>query len=479
MRRLGYGLNVVVAGLALLNTGCQRGPDAPSTNPKLKVESAPKPERQVTRKKCGHILTNTGVWSPDGKWIVYDIRPDKMGDVFQGNAIEMVQVDTGEVRALYQAHHDAYCGVATFHPRDPQVIFILGPENPTPDWQYSACHRQGVMVHTDSSGVAVPLDARDLTPPFTPGALRGGSHVHIFSPDGQRVSYTYEDHVLAQHKDPAPDCDQNLRNVGISVPVGPVQVTKDHPRNHNGDYYSVLVTRTIANPIPGSDEIKKAFEEGWMGTNGYNRSDGSRQKYALAFQGNVVTTQGDTMAEVFLVDIPEDVTIPGNGPLAGTEFRAPYPPKGTAQRRLTHTAQRKHPGIQGPRHWLRSSPDGSRIAFLMKDDQGVVQIWTICPNGGEPKQVTRNALGITSAFTWSPDGEFIAHVMDTSVCVTEVRTGKTIRLTPRCADTSAPLPLACVFSPDARQIAYLRQVLTDGELYNQVFVCQSLTRSVQ
>jgi hypothetical protein len=51
----------------------------------------------------------------------------------------------------------------------------------------------------------------------------------------------------------------------------------------------------------------------------------------------------------------------------------PLSPKGCTQRRLTFTAQRKFPGIQGPRHWLRSSPDGSRIAFLMKDDAGVVQ----------------------------------------------------------------------------------------------------------
>jgi hypothetical protein len=34
------------------------------------------------------------------------------------------------------------------------------------------------------------LDARDLLPPFTPGALRGGTHVHQFSPDGMIVSST-------------------------------------------------------------------------------------------------------------------------------------------------------------------------------------------------------------------------------------------------------------------------------------------------
>ena len=83
-------------------------------------------------------------------------------------------------------------------------------------------------------------------------------------------------------------------------------------------------------------------------------------------------------------------TVPGDGSLAGTERRMPFPPKGVVQRRLTFTADRPFPGIQGPRHWLRSSPDGRRIAFLMKDEDGLVQLWTVSPNGGAPAQVTRN-----------------------------------------------------------------------------------------
>ncbi len=77
------------------------------------------------------------------------------------------------------------------------MVFILGPENPTPDWQYSACHRRGVMVEIDRPQVAISLDACDIVPPFTPGALRGGSHVHVFDGSGEWVSFTYEDHVLA------------------------------------------------------------------------------------------------------------------------------------------------------------------------------------------------------------------------------------------------------------------------------------------
>lgn len=456
-------------GFALLfAAGCTNLPlSMDDSNP----TGAPAGERQITRGPGGRILTNTGVWSPDGAWIAYDTRSDAAGDVFDGQTIEMVNVNTGEVRELYRAANGAHCGVVTFHPREQKVVFILGPEHPTPDWPYNACHRQGVMVDAARPGVAVNLDSRDLTPPFTPGALRGGSHVHVWDGAGDWVSFTYEDHVLAQFKEATATNDVNLRNIGVSVPTtGGVCVGKDHPRNHDGEYFTVLVTRTTANPRSGSDEIQRAFEEGWVGTNGYVRADGSRQRRALAFQGRVVTLRGETISEVFIVDLPDDVTRAGDGPLCGTETRAPFPPRGTTQRRLTFTAERKFSGIQGPRHWLRSAPDGSQIAFLMKDDAGVVQLWTVSPNGGAPRQLTRNPHAVASAFTWSPDGRRIAHVMDNSVCVTDARTGETRRVTARSDDGHAPRPEACVYSPDGRRIAFVRRVQEAGQWFNQIFV---------
>jgi WD40 repeat protein len=316
----------------------------------------------------------------------------------------------------------------------------------------------------------VNLDARDLLPPFTPGALRGGSHVHVWDARGDWVSFTYEDHVMAQFGGASPTNDINLRNIGVSVPGRPVRVSRDHPRNHDGQYFSVLVTRTTANPKAGSDEIKRAFEESWVGNDGYRRADGTRQQRALAFQAHVVTARGETISEIFIADLPEDLTVPGERPMAGTETRLPFPPKGVTQRRLTFTAERKFPGVQGPRHWLRSSPDGSQIAFLMKDDDGVVQLWTVSPNGGPPARVTKNPSPIASTFTWSPDGRHIAHVLDNSVCLTEVATGRTVRLTGRFTEAGSPRPEACVFSPDGRKVAYVRRVASDGAMFNQIFV---------
>jgi len=429
-------------------------------------------ERKITDRATGHILTNTNVWSPDGRWIVYDTRSDPAGEKFDGHTIEMVNVETGELRELYRAENGAFCGAATFHPKANQVIFIVGPEHPTDEWSYAPWHRHGVIVDIDRPHRAMALDARDITPPFTPGALRGGTHLHIFDGGGDLVSFTYEDHVLAlldgKGKDRAHDFNQ--RNVGVSLLGRPVRVSSDHPRNQDGAAFSVLVTQTTNTPQPGSDEISRACEEAWIGTQGYVRSDGVRQRRALAFQGSVVARNGKSITEVFVVDLPEDLTKAGTRPLEGTPTTRPSPPLGTRQRRLTFTEDRRFPGLQGPRHWLRNSPDGAAIAFLMRDDDGIVQIWTISPNGGKPRQLTHNQFDVASAFSWSPDGQWISYVADGSIFVTHTVSSATTRLTPRTAETLAPRPEACVFSPDASRIAYVRPVTDRNGTWNQIFV---------
>jgi hypothetical protein len=106
----------------------------------------------------------------------------------------------------------------------------------------------------------------------------------------------------------------------------------------------------------------------------------------------------------------------------------------------------------------------------MKDHEGVVQFWTVSPNGGALRQITRNGTGISSAFTWSPDGRWIAHTMDRSVGVTEVASGIFVRLTVPVVEGIGPQPHACVFSPDGARIAYMQQVETQGAASAQLFV---------
>ncbi|MDD2601065.1 MAG: DUF3748 domain-containing protein [Kiritimatiellae bacterium] len=412
-------------------------------------------ERAVTSRAQGHTLTNIGVWSPDSEWLIYDLRVKE--GVFSGTRIERVNVESGAVQLLYESGNGACCGVVTCSPVADRVVFIHGPERPTPDWEYGAYHRYGMVVDMGQPGRGVIADARDLTEPLTPGALRGGTHVHVFSGDGEWISFTYEDALLAGNSRELDREHINLRNVGVCVPAGPVTVGKDHPRNHDGAYFTVLVTRTTANPKPGSDEISRAFSDGWVGVDGYIKADGTCQRKAIAFQGHVRDAGGATMAEVFIVDLPDNLTKAAPGyPLEGTTTTRPNPPAGVVQRRLTFTAERKYPGLQGPRHWLRSSPDGSRIAFLMKDDGGVVQLWTISPKGGAPCQITRNQWDIQSAFSWNQDGSSVAYVMDNSVFVTDVGTGASRRLTGRSAGKTAPTHHCCVFSPDNTKIAFMR-----------------------
>ncbi|MFS9531932.1 DUF3748 domain-containing protein, partial [Klebsiella pneumoniae] len=273
---------------------------------------------------------------------------------------------------------------------------IHGPERPDAQWQYEFHHRRGVVAFQDT---VENLDAMDITAPYTPGALRGGSHVHVYSPNGQLVSFTYNDHVLHE-RDPALD----LRNVGVAAPYGPVTPPGHHPREYGGSHWCVLVSRTTPTPAPGSDEINRAYEEGWVGN------------HALAFIGDTLAENGDKVPELFIVELPQDEASwkqPGGEPLAGTATTMPAPPAGVSQRRLTFTHHHRYPGLVNiPRHWVRANPQATSIAFLMRDDAGVVQLWLISPQGGEPRQLTHHTSGIQSAFNWHPSGEWLGFVLE-------------------------------------------------------------------
>lgn len=418
-------------------------------------------EKQLTFAERGHQLTNINVWTPCGQWLAYDVRPS--GASFTGLTIERVNVFTGEVEVVYRAQFGAHVGVVTVSPDSPaRYVFIHGPEHPDSSWQYDFHHRRGVIVSEPDRELAVTLDALDITPPFTPGALRGGSHVHVFSPDGSRLSFTYNDHVLHE-RDPALD----LRNVGVAIPLHGVTPPKQHPREYDGSHFCVLVSRTVAQPQPGSDDINRAYEEGWVGNNGYVKPDGSRQRWALAFIGDTVSARGEKLPEVFIVDLPANDAAyakAGAEPLQGTETTLPAPPLGVTQRRLTNTGNRRYPGVATtPRHWLRSSPDGSQIAFLMKDDRGVVQLWSVSPNGGAPRQISQREHSVQSAFSWHPQGDKIALVSDNSVMLCDVASGRMQRLTARTPQP--PSGDAVVFSPDGQWIAYMREVTGCSQIF--------------
>ena len=105
----------------------------------------------------------------------------------------------------------------------------------------------------------------------------------------------------------------------------------------------------------------------------------------------------------------------------------------------------------------------------MRDEAGVVQLFSVSPSGGALEPITRGGHSVSSAWTWSPDGSRIAYVASGSVWVVEVASGASIALTPSTVGFGTPRPEACVFSPDGRRIAFMRQQSTAAGLHNQIF----------
>lgn len=394
--------------------------------------------KQITTAPRNHQLTNIHTWTPDSQWLVFDVRPS--GASFTGETIERVNIHTGEVEVIYKAPEGAHVGVVTVHPDDEKYVFIHGPENPDADWHYDFHHRRGVVT---AQGQTANLDAMDITAPFTPGALRGGSHVHVFSPNGERVSFTYNDHVMHEW-----DARCDLRNVGVAVPYGPVQPLGAHPREYAGSHWSVLISHTTVNPEPGSDDINRAYEEGWVGND------------KIAFIGDTLSIKGEKVPELFIVTLPESESgwkQPGDAPLQGTATTLPAPPKGVLQQRLTFTHQRAWPGLVNvPRHWVRSNPQATHIAFLMRDDAGIVQLWLITPQGGELQQLTHSLTGIQSAFNWHSSGKVLGFVTDNRIARCDAQSGEITFLT--SDHGNCPSADAIVFSPDGKQIAWMEEV---------------------
>ncbi|MFW6104014.1 MAG: DUF3748 domain-containing protein [Bacteroidota bacterium] len=431
-------------------------------------------EIHLTSVKKGHFLHTTQYFSQDDSWIVYDTRNDGT-HIGRTCCIEAVNVRTEEIKQLYQTRGQTIygpgVGSATFNPVSDRVLFIHGLQNCDSVQPYGFYRRTGVAVDTAHPGKPIFMDGRDVFPPFTAGALRGGTHAHTWSADGQWVSFTYNDAVMAELESKGVIGKKDLRMVGVMAPYGPVKVGKDGSgENIDGEKYTVVVTDVTEDPEPGSDQIDRAYEDGWVGTNGYMKEDGSRQKRAVAFLGDIRDQTGNKRTEVFIADIPDDVTKANEGkPLTGTETTRPNPPAGTIQRRLTFTTDRKYPGVQGPRHWLRSTPDGSMIFFMMKDKQGMVQIYGISPNGGWPSQITDNNFSVETGFNVSPDGMFLAYGSQQRIYITHIKSGQTRLVSPEPKKSMAELR-AVNWSNDGNMLAYNRKIAVGDTAYYQTFI---------
>lgn len=412
---------------------------------------APAGERALTTAPHGHQIHHCQAFSPDGRFIYYDYRNDET-KLAGSIGIGRVEVATGKEELLYQTEssgtHGPGVGAVTCDPAGGGLAFIHGLDDASPAEPY-APHRRCGMTLTPA-GKAAHLDARDVSPPITPGALRGGTHAFHWSPDSRRISFTYNDATAPVR--PAPD---DLRTIGVMEPGRPVAIGNPGPGEFGGTAFATVVVPVRSDPAPGSDQLRRAFDEGWL------------DKDRLAFQGIVRTRGGNDLTEIFVATLP-----PRPGASEFTATGAPLPPREIVVRRLTHTAERKFPGVQGPRHWVRPAPDGSCVAFLAKDDSGVAQIFKVPADGGDIRPISRLEVSVETPFDWSPDGRALACAAGGRVWLIDAETGTARPLTESVSPDTAPRYSVC-FSPTGKLLAYNRPLRSaDGRLWLQIMVCE-------
>ncbi|HTF28520.1 MAG TPA: DUF3748 domain-containing protein [Flavitalea sp.] len=432
------------------------------------IQKASPAEIQLTSGDRGFCINHTKCFSPDDKWIVFDSRNDDSQIIWTGT-IGLVNVDTCEIKDIYhttnQTEFGPGVGAASFFPVGGRVLFLHGIRNASAKNPYGFTRRSAVAIDINDPFIPIFMDARNISPPFTAGALRGGTHAHSVSGDGKWISFTYNDFILEQLSKEN-NMVRDLRTVGVMMPGSVTVNTGDAFENYSGEMFSAVVTEVTENPAWGSSEIEKAFDETWIGVNGYIKKDGNRQLRAIAFQGNVRDEKGNLKTEVFIADLPDDISrARPEKPLEGTEVTRPNVPDGVLQRRITFSQS----GLQGPRHWLRSTGDGSMIAFLSVDEKKIIQIFGVSPEGGDVSQLTVNPFPVQSPFNMSPDDRYVAYVADNRIYITDLLKSETRNLTGRFSESEMPVG-APVWSNDGQLLAYNRYIENEGGRFLHIFL---------
>ncbi|MEJ7643649.1 MAG: DUF3748 domain-containing protein [Chryseolinea sp.] len=427
-------------------------------------------EIQITHGTYGHTLNASQVFSPDGQWVIYDTRNED-SHISRTSRIEKVNLHTGEVVLLYDTKSENQfgpgVGAVAYHPMREEAIFIHGLLNNSEDQPYSFTRRFGGLINTDKSGGFIHADGRNINPPLLPGNLRGGTHAHTWSSDGLAISFTYNDYIMEQREKLTNGKVKDLRTTGMMIHAQPPSKGTDMDEEFTGTYFAFVTAAVTDDPSPGSDAIDRAFDECWIGTNGYVKENGALQERAIAFQGNVRDKNNNPITEIFVSDIPKDLAttnLPRS--VAGTNESRPHPPASVVQRRITFTADRKFAGIQGPRCRLRSSPDGQYIYFHMKDNDGIVQVYRVSTKGGVPDQVTFFKQSISAQYNLSADGSKLSCIVDNALWIVDLANG-----TNECLMTGNGLPIGggALWSQDGTLLVFNRYVPSGENKYLQIF----------
>ncbi len=420
----------------------------------------------LTSSQNGHCLNIANAYSADGNWIVYDTR-NFDSDIAKTGSIEMVHVKTGEIEVLYKTQNQSEfgpgVGAVSFSPVANKIIFIQGIRNANALKPYGFTRRTGVAIDVKKPFEPIYMDARDVEAPFTIGALRGGTHAHQWSRDGSMISFTYNDYVIEQAAKTNHEI-KDLRTVGLMFPQKVEINNISNLENNNGEMFSVLITKVTEKPNNETDEINKAFDECWIGKDGYTDSNGIKHTKAIAFQGNVIDENGKEKTEIFVVNIPQKIDLENSNNLEGTSTTRPAVPNGIKQKRISHL---KH-GVTGPRHWLRSTPNGELILFLTKDDKQFINVFGISPNGGEATQISDHEANVQSGLSISPNGQFVAYIVQNCIVITDIYTHQSKNILGPFSDFDTPI--GCIqWNPSGTQIAFNAYVKNNDKKYLQIF----------
>ena len=433
-------------------------------------------ERQITFGNYGHTLNHRQVLSPDGQWVAYDSRNED-SHIAQTDAVEMVHIDSGEMVRLYQTPTQSLfgpgVGAVAFHPHEHRVVFIHGLENNSVDCKYSAARRFGALVDVQRPNTYIHAEARSLPVEQAVqsmrrsgrvlGALSGGTHAHSWNDSGW-LSFTYNDAWL-ERQARIDIAVRDIRSVGFMVPGMPIAVAGKLGAQTDEEFSGIFGAFLAATVKPiaswGSDEIEYAVEECWIG-----------KKPSLAFLGGVRDTKGTLVNEVFVCKLPSQsellATAGQSEELASHAEVALRPVANCVQRRLTNTANRRFPGVQGPRNWLVSSPNGEMVYAPMKDDRGVVQVFGIHVANGAIQQITDLEHSLDGQISLDAAGTTCSFHCRQRIGLTIVSTGET-----RWFSTATPHPIVgAVHFLQPGRLLYNRRVGSGQEGWLQIFVCE-------
>ena len=345
-------------------------------------------------------------------------------------------------------------GAAAYHPHLDRVIFIHGLFKYSAEKPYGITRRFGAILDIANKQMQ-PMESRSVHKPVPLSILSGGTHAHSWSPDGKRVSFTYDD-ALDEGSNRTVGWAEFLTSDGTmdshsNEPVDSscksIPSNLDGLQSSSGDLFSDLFGgfESFRGAAPcfllarcsEDGPLLQGVEECWVGNDriaflGKIRSVVSGVERFEIFIGNLPdrrrieewnagercakSNRSAVWAEMLPPCVPSSLFA---GAPEATELEASY-----NLQPLTDFEGGVHAGIQGPRHWLVADRDGEWVYFIRKDDQGVVQLMRVHSRSRIVEQLTRLNSSIEGQIAVAPCGTKVAFVKDERIHVWNAPTGE-------------------------------------------------------